>query len=76
MLQEFLFIWTDFKKPQKNKKIQHPNTKINILVVQRKNNQIYNDKISVLANLFSCVFSFPHLQFSDMNQKIFQICGF
>lgn len=43
--------------------------KTSILVVQRINNQIYNDQISVLANLFSCVFSFPHLQLSDMKQK-------
>lgn len=46
--------------------------KTSILVVQRINNQIYNDQISVLVNFFSCVFSLPHLQLSDTKQKYFK----
>lgn len=65
-------MWTDFKELQKTKKIQHPDTKTNIRVVKRKNNQIYNDQISVLANLFSSVFSLPHLHLSDKKQKYFK----
>lgn len=54
-----------FQKTSTDQKNPAPKQK----VIQRKNNQIYNDQISVLANFFSCAFSLPHLQLSDRKQK-------